>query len=142
LKKNVKNMQSKDTNFIENIPGLKSRIGNPVNFSHPVDVKNKGGIGNYTGKILEEEWVVPKDFKKAKHSNPCVNKNCWGDYVFASQLIEWDDPKTPNDIRLTYFRRKCGEANWKMAGQTTITGNVADIKKLLESTLARKDWFK
>jgi hypothetical protein len=117
---------------------LTSRIGRKVAFGAPRDVRQKGGPGG-AGEIVDEVW-----FDGGKVNSRRAHKHqsdCWGDYAFCGQLIKWKDEERYS-IRLAYYRRRCGENHWEFASQTTVTSKPEDIKKLLEATLAKKEWFR
>lgn len=115
---------------------LKSQIGKSVRFSAPKDVGKKGG-GASVGKIIDEIWVDPDLNESPRHPAPCPDSpNCWGDYSFCAQLIEWSDADRSHSIRLAYFRRRCGEDHWEFASQMTVNSDVETIKALCERTLA------
>ncbi len=118
---------------------LTSRIGRAVNYSAPNDLKQKGRHGAPHGRIVDDFFVTPSENSKPPHRQPCPNEDCWGDYSFSSQLIEWDDGT--HAIRMVYFRRRCGEDWWEYASQHTVSAEPADIKALLEATLSKVHWF-
>jgi hypothetical protein len=96
------------------------------------------------GKIVDEVWVDPWLDETPVHPPGCTgipdgDGQCWGDYAFCAQLIEWDYGK--RSIRLAYYRRRCGELNWQYASQMTVDFYPETIKVLLENTLAKSDWF-
>jgi hypothetical protein len=122
---------------------LQTRIGNRVTYGAPKDVETRGGK-SIKGTILDEVWENPA-------INTCPPKTCtgpddWGDYSFFAQLIKWDaSPDSPDgdySVRLGYYRRRAGTDEWRFAGQTTISSTPAQIKSLLEKTLAKTQWFK
>lgn len=123
---------------------LTSRKGQLVTFGPQVDIKEKGGAG-WTGKIIDEVWATPDLNKSLPHTHPCPNGPlCEGDYSFCGQLIEWDDTKgTPfkTNIRLAYYRRRCGEDFWEFGSQTTVCSDPPTIYALLAQTLAKNAWF-
>jgi hypothetical protein len=105
-------------------------------------VKTRGGK-SVTGTIVDELWE-----NEAINTQPpkkLAGIDDWGNYSFFAQLIKWDaSPDLPDgeySIRLGYYRRRAGEDEWRFAGQTTISSVPAQIKSLLEKTLAKKDWF-
>lgn len=121
---------------------LTSRIGALVRFGAPKDVHEKGGSAT-SGKVVDEVWAIPlEDINSdSPHGNPCTwGMNCWGDYAFCSQLIEWLDGTY--SIRLAYYRRRCGEDWWEYASQMTVNSDCQTIKQLLERTLTRTAWFR
>jgi hypothetical protein len=115
---------------------LETKIGKPVNYGAPRDVHRKGGKG-VTGKIIDEVWAIEAQRNAPKHTHN--DPNCWGDYAFCSQLIQWDEGG--HSIRLAYYRQRCGEDHWEFASQTTIETVPTTIKALLERTLEKADWF-
>lgn len=115
---------------------LTSRIGRPVRFGAPNDVRERGG-GCAEGTIVDEVWAKPHDNKLPPRKRR--GNHDWGDYLFCSQLIRWDDGSY--QIRLAYYRRRAGEDWWEFAGQTTVVSERNTIKALLERTLAKKHWF-
>jgi hypothetical protein len=118
---------------------LTSRIGRPTHFGAPRDVKQKGGKEGY-GRIIDEVWTDETLNDSEPHQRPCHwGAECWGDYSFCSQLIEWVDGT--RSIRLAYYRRRCGEDHWEYASQTTVNSEWLTIKVLLEKTLAKTAWF-
>jgi hypothetical protein len=118
---------------------LTSRIGRSTRFGAPQDVKEKGGKEGY-GAIIDEVWADETVNDSEPHQKPCRRgKECWGDYSFCSQLIEWADGT--RSIRLAYYRRRCGEDYWEYASQTTVNSEWQTIKTLLEKTLAKTQWF-
>ena len=116
---------------------LSSRIGRPVHFGPPEDVKRKGG-GAGAGTIIDEVWADP-DLNNAPPHKDCDGQ-CWGDYSFCSQLIRWDDGTEV--IRLAYYRRRCGEDFWEFAAQMTPTAEPEIIKVWFNRTLAKDAWFR
>jgi hypothetical protein len=115
---------------------LKSTIGKQVIFRPPKDALQRGAQAR-VGKIVDEVWAIDsqRDASKHTHNDP----NCWGDYAFCSQLIEWTDGTY--SIRLAYYRQRCGQDHWEFASQTTIETWPSTIKALFERTLAKSDWF-
>jgi hypothetical protein len=120
---------------------LTSRIGRPVRYGAPADVSRRGGAAG-EGVIIDEVWADPSLNSKRPHREPCKwGKECWGDYSFCAQLIEWNDG-SPHQIRLAYYRRRCGEDAWEYASQMTVSGEWKIIQRLLTRTLAKTTWFK
>src|ERR1700733_1153514 len=122
---------------------LTSRIGRPVNFRPPLDVKGKQGSG-VSGVVVDEVWADEVLNQSGAHSDPCPNgKHCWGDYSFCAQLIKWHPVSVDGEhsIRLAYYRRRCGENRWEFASQMTVNGPCGTIKELLQRTLAKTRWF-
>lgn len=115
---------------------LGSRIGKPVEFKAPRSAQRLGAKP-HKGKIIDEVWADERqrDPPRHNHNDPA----CWGDYAFCSQLIEWQEGG--HSIRLAYFRRPCGKDDWQFASQTTIETKPSTIKRLLERTLEKADWF-
>lgn len=119
---------------------LTSRIGRPVTYSAPKDVRAKGGK-SANGLIIDEVWAdetqnhLPP--RSARHPHD------WGDYSFCAQLIKWDEEGEDgrHSIRLAYYRRRCGEDWWEFAGQTTVSSDWQTIKALCEKTLSKTLWF-
>jgi hypothetical protein len=118
-----------------------------VHYGAPGDIKARGGLGR-SGKIVDEVWVEPALDETPVHSPGCTgvpngdgggDGQCWGDYAFCAQLIEWDFGR--RSIRLAYYRRRCGEARWQYASQMTVDAYPQTLKVLLEKTLAKSDWF-
>jgi hypothetical protein len=62
---------------------LSSRVGRPVSFGPPQDVKGKGGVAG-GGIIIDEAWADPDINEKPPHPQAC-DAHCWGDYSFCSQ---------------------------------------------------------
>ncbi len=124
---------------------LTSKIGHPVTFGPQEDIKNKPEGAGWAGTIKDEIWATPDLNKAPPHPNPCPNGPlCEGDYSFCSQLIEWGDAKyTPykTNIRLAYYRRRCGEDIWRFGAQTTVCSDPPTIYALLSGTLIKNDWF-
>lgn len=120
---------------------LKTRIGREVIFGRPKDVRRRIGEGCKTGQIVGEVWENRK-INLAKPHRPRHYKNCWGDYSFCAQLIEWCDKDSPPkyQVRLGYYRRRCGENSWELAGQTTVTSEWRRIKRLCEKILDPAKW--
>lgn len=118
---------------------LTSRIGCLVKFGAPRDVQEKGGNGA-AGKIVAEVWAESLDTVNdvPVHAHE-KTRDCWGDYVFCSQRIEWKDGQS--SIRLAYYRRRCGENHWEYASQMTVNADPVTIKVLLKQTLAQTAWF-
>ncbi|MHB9074307.1 MAG: hypothetical protein ACYC6G_12360 [Desulfobaccales bacterium] len=116
---------------------LTSRIGRPVRFGAPKDVKAKGGEAGY-GVIVDEVWADPElnlsPYREADHLGD------WGDYSFCAQLIKWPQEEEFS-IRLAYYRRRAGEDYWTYASQMTVNSDWKTIKKLLERTLKKQEWF-
>jgi hypothetical protein len=123
---------------------LLSYVKRPVKYGAPGDIKKKGGIGR-TGKIIDEVWVNPALDETPTHPAGCTgidsdgDGQCWGDYAFCAQLIEWDYGR--RSIRLAYYRRRCGENTWMYASQMTVDAYPATMRSLLEKTLAKSEWF-
>src|SRR5689334_9714492 len=118
---------------------LSSRIGRSVNFGSPQDVHQQGGRPA-SGTIIDEVWADPDMNISPMHCQPCEHGNdCWGDYSFCGQLIEWNDGTY--SIRLAYYRRRCKEDWWEYASQMTVNAPWQIIKSLLERTLAKTTWF-
>src|ERR1700730_12634818 len=115
---------------------LSSRVGWPVTFGPPADVR-KGGGAAIRGKVIDEIWV--DESINRSDPKPVGSGNKWGDYSFSAQLIEWDYGE--RGIRLAYYRRRLGEDWWELASQTTVCSDPATIKRLCELTLSKKDWF-
>lgn len=119
---------------------LTSRIGRTVRFGAPQDVQHKGGEPAQ-GVIVDEVWARLDQNTEPPHPKKHP-PDCWGDYSFCAQLIEWSDTKSKYfSIRLAYYRRRCGEDFWEFASQTTVNSDWRDIKSLCEKTLARTEWF-
>lgn len=120
---------------------LPSRIGRPVRFGAPQDVKKKQG-GAAFGVVEDEVWADEAINRSRPHASNC-RRHCWGDYSFCSQLIRWNEPSEDGQysIRLAYYRRRCGENWWEFAGQTTATSDCKTIEQWLRATLRRRDWF-
>lgn len=116
---------------------LTSRKGNPVSFTPPQYIMDKGGEV-YQGKIIDEVWADEK-INYSKPRKP-KSKNDWGDYSFFAQQIEWEDGV--RQIRLGYYQRPAGENYWRFASQTTLTTEWSIIKKLFVKTLKKVNWFK
>ncbi len=119
------------------MPLLRSHIGDSVRFKPPMSLRDRGA-GDRVGKIIDEVWADEgqRDPPKHEHSDP----NCWGDYAFCAQLVEWiDDDRT---IRLAYYRLPCGGSRWRFASQTSIETHPEIIGALFKRTLAKVDWFK
>src|SRR5262245_23881565 len=117
------------------MPKIQSTIGKRVVFKAPPSLP---GAKNRIGKIVDEIWAdeVQRDPPRHDHDDP----NCWGHYAFCSQLIEWQE--SGYSIRLAYYRLPCKGSRWLFASQTTIDTKPSTVKRLLELTLARNDWFK
>lgn len=115
---------------------LTSRIGQEVSFQAPVDVAKAGGVG-ITGIVESEVWADPS--LNTSPARTAASVNDWGDYSFCSQAIRWSDGT--RTIRLGYYRRRAGEDEWHWGSQTTVEGDPAEIKALLEQTLAQSAWF-
>ena len=115
---------------------LTSRIGRPVSYGAPQDIRGKGGQPSQ-GKIIDEMWVTPS-INNAQSRKPS-NSNDWGDYSFCAQLIEFDDGY--RNIRLAYYRRRAGEDHWEYASQMTVSSDPETMKMLCEKTLAMTAWF-
>lgn len=118
------------------MPKLESHIGRKVEFRPPVSAQKKGAR-NLIGKIVDEVWADESQRNPPVHNHD--DANCWGDYAFCSQLIEWNDGTY--SIRLAYYRRSCKGHRWRFASQTTVEYWPSTIKLLLERTLAKTDWF-
>jgi hypothetical protein len=117
---------------------LRPRIGSPVQFGAPKDVVQKGGKP-VSGTIIDEVWADPDVNGVKPHTNCQMGPECWGDYSFCAQLIEWDNGD--HSIRLAYYRRRCGEDYWEYASQMTVNSDWATMKNLMERTLAKTTWF-
>jgi len=117
---------------------LTSRIGRQVRFGARQDIQRAGGAAAY-GKIVDEVWAGPEINRKPPQPSGLEG---WGDYSFATQLIEWDgpDPKE-RSVRFVYFRRRAGEDWWEYAAHTTVTADLETTRVLLEKTLAKVMWF-
>jgi len=106
-----------------------SMIGKPVHFGPPGDVRAGGGTGS-TGLVEDEVWVLDLE------GDPGAP---WGEYSFFAQRIRWEEGGY--SIRLGYYRKRMGEKHWEFGSQTTVNSNPKTIRKLLEDTLGRRDWF-
>jgi hypothetical protein len=127
--------------FARTAGDLKSRKGCRVRYGSPRDVLTNGGTEAMMGTIVDEVWLDEALNSSEPHSKHCeYGPGCWGDYSFCAQLIKWDGKETP-DIRLAYYRRRCGEVGWEYASQTTVSSEPSNIKRLLELTLAKTEWF-
>lgn len=127
--------------YAKTVGELKSRIGCSVRYGSPQDVLTNGGTAAIIGTIVDEVWLDEALNSSDPHIKPCQDgSGCWGDYSFCAQLIKWEGKETP-DIRLAYYRRRCGETGWEYASQTTVSSEPANIKRLLELTLAKSEWF-
>ncbi len=115
---------------------LRSHIGDPVTFNAPITARRLGA-GARKGKIIDEVWAIESQRDPPKHTHK--DANCWGDYAFCSQLIEWQEGG--HSIRLAYYWRPCVKDNWLFAGQTTIETKPSTIRALMEQTLAKPEWF-
>ncbi len=115
---------------------LPPRKGCKIWFKPPSEVKQAGGswLG---GEIVDEVWATPE----LNDSPPraATNPQDWGDYSFCAQRITWNNGGS--SIRLAYYRRRAGEDAWHFGSQMTVTTEADVMKKLLEKTLAMKDWF-
>jgi hypothetical protein len=124
---------------------LASKIGNLVTFGPQEDIKAEPDGSGWTGKIIDEVWATPDLNKAPPHPTPCPNGTlCEGDYSFCGQLIKWDDAKyTPHktNVRLAYYRRRCGEDIWRFGSQTTVCSDPPTVYALLSRTLIKNDWF-
>jgi hypothetical protein len=116
---------------------LTTRVGRPVRYGAPLDVHGKGG-SHIEGKVLAEVWAEPELNKKPPHTMPC-DEHCWGDYSFCSQLLQMNDGR--RQLRIAYYRRRCGENHWEYASQMTATGDPDILRRLLERTLEQIEWF-
>jgi hypothetical protein len=117
---------------------MKSTIGKPVKYGPPDSAKKLGAAERGGGKVVDEVWAIDAQRDAAKHDHP-HDPDCWGDYVFLSQLIAW--PCGGHAIRLTYYHQRCGSDSWLYGGQTSIESIPSTIKTLLEKTLNKADWF-
>lgn len=119
---------------------LTTRIGRHVKFRRPQDVARRIGDGVQRGKIVGEIWENQAINLSKPHKHH--RTNCWGDYSFFAQLIEWNDEGSAPwyQVRLGYWRRRCGENTWEMAGQTTATARWGVIKRLCKKTLDMNSW--
>jgi hypothetical protein len=117
---------------------LTSRIGRPVRYGAPKDVRVKGGKARH-GIIIDEIWVNPDINKSSPRKTG--HRHDWGDYSFCAQLIKWEGDDEHYSIRLAYYRRRCGENWWEFAGQTTVSSGWKTIKALCEKTLSKTWWF-
>jgi hypothetical protein len=115
---------------------LTSRKGALVSFSPPQSLKDKG-VKRMCGRIIDEVWE--DEALTLLECREPAGKDDWGDYAFCSQLIEFENGERL--VRLAYYRRQAGEDFWRFASQTTITCAPKSIKKLLEKTLAKDQWF-
>ncbi len=116
---------------------LSSKIGKRVHYGAPNDVRKKGGRSK-SGKIVDEVWANKK--LNASHRRRRKSVNDWGDYSFCAQLIKWESGE--HSIRLAYYRRRAGEERWQYASQMTVDTGWKTIKALLQSTLAKENWFR
>jgi hypothetical protein len=80
------------------MPKLRSHIGNKVTFTPPVTAQRRGARSQ-VGRIVDEVWALEsqRDPPAHVHDDP----NCWGNYAFCSQLIEWE--MGGHSIRLAYY---------------------------------------
>jgi hypothetical protein len=121
---------------------LTSRIGRRVRYGVPGDVRAKGGAGP-CGWVVDEVWAEPRINRSNPHTRRCeYGRHCWGDYSLCAQLIEWDAAWDPPQIRLAYYRRRCGENHWTFASQMTVSAEWRRMRALLRRTLAKTAWFR
>lgn len=123
---------------VDIMPKLESHIGRKVEFRPPVSAQKRGAENNKkVGKIVDEVWAdeAQRDPPIHDHDDP----ECWGDYAFCSQLIEWEEGGF--SIRLAYYHLPCKGDRWQFASQMTVETKSSIIKLLLERTLAKTDWF-
>ena len=122
---------------------LTSRIGKTVKYKPPRDMGRSGKSGK-TGMIVDEVWADERLHTKSRHAKSCQRRKktfgCWGDYSFCAQLIRWDHGE--HSIRLAYYRRRCGEDHWEYASQMTVDAYWPTLKRLVQRTLAKKEWFR
>ena len=116
---------------------LTSRVGSTVTFGTPRDVGRSGGKPGRS-RIIDEIWLTPEINQLPPRTPEHVND--WGDYSTCAQLIRWDDGTY--NIRLAYYRRRCGEDWWEYASQTTVSGPPQEIKALCEKVLLKENWFR
>ncbi|MGA9602537.1 MAG: hypothetical protein WBQ82_00315 [Methyloceanibacter sp.] len=95
------------------------------------------GAKDCVGKIIDEMWAIESQRDPPPHTHD--DPDCWGDYAFCSQLIEWQDGG--HSIRLAYYHLPCKGTHWRFASQTTVETKLSTIKRLLERTLAKTHWF-
>ena len=120
---------------------LLSRIGQPVRYSAPKDVREKGGKPAH-GLIVDEIWA--DESRNGLPPRAPRHPHDWGDYSFFAQLIRWNQDGSEDgeySIRLGYYRRRCGEDWWEFAGQTTVSSDWQAIRALCEKTLSKASWF-
>ena len=115
---------------------LKSRIGKPVRFGAPKDVRRAGGAAR-VGRIIDEVWA-DEDLNKSSKRDSNVPGD-WGDYSFFAQRIKWDHGGY--SIRIGYYRRRAGEDFWEFAGQMTICARWQTIMRLVDGLAAKQAWF-
>lgn len=119
---------------------LKSQVGKRVKFDPP---RGKPDGASRKGKVRAEVWEHPL----SHYNNIPVHTNCghecWGDYAYCSQLLEWEQPgrKPYFSIRLGYCHRLCKKASWPLRSQTTLEMYPRDAEALLRKTLAMTEWF-
>lgn len=111
-----------------------NHVGNKVVFKPP---KNVPDGKQRTGRIVDELWADNQGLKSRHQQGHAAN--CWGEYAFCAQLIEWDNGG--HSIRFAYYRQSCGSEKWTFGSQTTVEANPEDIKSLCEKTLAKGEWL-
>ena len=89
------------------------------------------------GRIVDELWAENRRLEGGHQQGHAAN--CWGEYAFCAQLIEWD--KGGHSIRFAYYRQSCGSEKWMFGSQTTVEANPEEIKSLCEKTLAKGEWL-
>jgi hypothetical protein len=119
------------------MPKLESHIGRKAEFQPPASAQKHGAKKKVVGKIVDEVWAdeAQRDPPVHDHDDP----DCWGDYAFCSQLIEWVGGGY--SIRLAYYHLPCKGRHWQFASQMTVETKPSIIRPLLERTLAKTDWF-
>ena len=116
------------------MPKLKSHIGQKVQYGPPASTRRGA---NLVGEIVDEVWAIEAQRDPPEHDHDDLN--CWGDYAFCSQLIQWQNGGY--SIRLAYYHLPCKGPVWKFASQTTVDTKPSIIKPLRERTLAKAIGF-
>lgn len=94
--------------------------------------------GKRKGKVKDEVWANRKLIESPPRKSSHPRKKA--EFSLCAQLIRWDDDKY--GIRLAYFKRNWGAAEWRYVSRAAPTSDPKTIKKLLTKTLAKRNWFR
>lgn len=104
---------------------IRQRVGSTVKYTYPDGTEVRG-------KIRARVFFPPEPRKPLREIG--------GDYRYFIDRIEFEHGE---EIRLGYYRRPSGggDADWKFAGQTTISAPKTTLRALLKAGIA-EPWLR